>query len=280
MIRSAQWLSFLLCILCALQLSACDEHDDGGHSHGGEGDFNVKIYGEPFIEQGIPAETFVDGWSITFDRFLVSVSAVGLEDDKGTATAVPGAFVFDVALDSTDGHDLATARVEATHYPFLTYSITPLTAAETTGNASADDVKLMRDNGYSVYIQGTAKKGDTITKTFSWGFTKSTVYKKCAVVNMHLETDKSTTSTLTIHGDHMFYDDLESEEPNVAFDLIATADANTDNTITIDELKAIDITGQTRYQVGSRPITNLHDFIQAQSGTLGHIDGEGHCDTE
>jgi hypothetical protein len=47
--------------------------------------------------------------------------------------------------------------------------------------------------------------------------------------------------------------------------------------IDADELRAIDITAEDNYQVGSRDIDNLWDFIEAQTHTLGHIDGEGHC---
>ena len=33
-------------------------------------------------------------------------------------------------------------------------------------------------NGYSVYVQGAATKGD-VRKTFHWGFTTATQYKDC-----------------------------------------------------------------------------------------------------
>jgi hypothetical protein len=94
----------------------------------------------------------------------------------------------------------------------------------------------------------------------------------------HLDPDSTTSAQLTIHGDHFFYDDLDAPNPNLAFDLIASADANNDGDITLAELAAIDITAQTRYQVGSRPITHLRAYIEALTVNLGHIDGEGHCE--
>jgi hypothetical protein len=96
----------------------------------------------------------------------------------------------------------------------------------------------------------------------------------------------TVTAQATIHADHFFYDDAVSEEPNVAFQLIADADANADNAITMDELGAVDIRGQARYQTGSNKdpagnsIMNLRQYIEYQAITLGHINGEGHCEDQ
>jgi hypothetical protein len=83
---------------------------------------------------------------------------------------------------------------------------------------------------------------------------------------------------LTIHGDHLFYDDLFSSEPSVRFDLIADADRNGDWDISQEELLAVDLRPLPNYQVGSTDIVDLWRFIEQQTTTLGHIDGEGHCE--
>ena len=44
------------------------------------------------------------------------------------------------------------------------------------------------------------------------------------------------------------------------------------------ELAAVDLRPLENYQVGSTDITDLWRFIEQQTTTLGHIDGEGHCD--
>ena len=86
---------------------------------------------------------------------------------------------------------------------------------------------------------------------------------------------------LTIHADHLFYDSLISEEPAVRFDLIASADIDDDGEVTLAELAAVDITGQSNYGVGNRTdIRDLAAFIAAKSASVGHIDGEGHCHRE
>ncbi|MBL8946907.1 MAG: hypothetical protein JNK45_27295, partial [Myxococcales bacterium] len=116
------------------------------------------------------------------------------------------------------------------------------------------------------------------TVAFAWGFDTSTTYRDCEVVE-EVPADGESTTTITIHADHIFYDDLDSPEPNVAFDLIAASDADMDGTVTPQELLARDISAEARYQVGSRDVSNLWDFMAVMSQTVGHIDGEGECKT-
>lgn len=292
---SLRTLATLCALLAATALLAagCDSHDDhdhDSHSHGasdtsgdgqastGEGDFSLTIFGEDFIEDGIPAEVFSDGWAVTFDKFVVVVSAVAVEPDGAAAVPVSGAFAFDLAQPSTDGHSLSAFKAPAGHYAHMTYTLAPATDI-TGGNAAAADVDMMKAQGVSIYVVGAATKGAT-TKTFSWSFQTSTTYQECELAAPHLDANQATTAQITIHADHLFYDDLESEEPNVAFDLIASADADSDGAVTLAELAAIDISALSRYQVGSRPVKDLRAFIEALTATVGHIDGEGHCETQ
>ncbi len=160
-------------------------------------------------------------------------------------------------------------------YNVFGYRLAPNAGAIPVGTTDAD-AELIRDN--SVYVSGTAQRGTTSFR-FTWTFASDTTYSPCEI-GIELKADEQVTTEITIHADHLFYDDLDTSEPNLAFDLIASADANGDGDITKDELLAVDITGETRYQTGSRNISNLWDFIDAQVQTLGHINGEGHCDAK
>jgi hypothetical protein len=250
--------------LATLLLPACE---------GGEGELKVTIYGEAFIEDSIPAEVFADGWSVTFDRFLVVVRDVAADDHP-----LPGTFVFDLAQPSSGGHDVGTVVMPAGTVSDLAYRIAPLRAETVAGNTDSDDVALLRGGPFSLFLSGTAMRDDEVVR-FSWGLATDTAYGPCTT-NMEVEADRSATSQITVHGDHMFYDDLDSPTPNVAFDLIASADADGDGDVTEAELRLVDISSEERYQVGSRDITDLWTFLEVQSTTLGHIDGEGHCETE
>lgn len=135
----------------------------------------------------------------------------------------------------------------------------------------------MADNRWSVLVEGTASK-DAASIAFAWGVGSSTEYSHCEVAEPVPDGGEATT-VITIHADHLFADDLDSEEPNIAFELVAASDADMDGTVTAEELRARDISQESRYQVGNlEEITNLWDFMTVLAGRLGHIDGEGHCE--
>lgn len=256
----------LLTAACALSFAACDDGDDTNppatQAHA------LTVYGEDFVEDHIPAEE-TDGWRIEFSRMVVIV-----QDVQAGEAGLDGAFAVELTADSGGvGHDIGVL----TDGPFgrLDYRIAP--ASDVTGvNISDADLAPMLANGYSVWVQGEATKDD-VTKTFDWGFTTDTTYANCETAPADVDAD-TVRSNLTIHADHFFYDDLVAEDPNVAFEQVALADADDDGVVTLEELAGVDITGFANYQVGSNDVTDLRGFIEAQSATLGHIDGEGHCD--
>ncbi|MCX4240008.1 hypothetical protein [Paraliomyxa miuraensis] len=251
-----------LLLLAALGGACTSDSDDAA--------LRITAYGEEYIEDRIPAEELVDGWEVDFSRFLVA-----LRDVEANGELLPGAFVVDLAQGSGgEGHELGVLTLPAVDHPHLGYRVAPVDAA-TPVSATDDDVATLVDAGASIRVEGQATK-DGQTLRFAWSFATDTHYVECHGAAALEEGD--ATSQLTIHADHLFYDDLDSEEPNVAFDLVASADADGDDEITAEELRALDITSQTRYQVGSRDITELWGFIEAQTATLGHIDGEGHCE--
>ena len=238
-------------MLLATALAACG--DDLA-----DGTVTVRIYGEDFIEESIPADTFVDGWSVTFDQFLVSLGDISGSADHDDATfAAPSFQVYDLAQSSGgNGVEVATLAAPGGVYDHFGYVIAP--------DAS----------GTSIRVVGTATKGDQ-TRTFDWAFSPRVTHSHCDIEE-EIDSDQATVE-ITIHGDHLFYDDAVSEEPRVAFQLIADADRDGDGAVTLDELAATDITTQEHYGVGSLDIRDLRAFVTHQVGTVGHINGEGHC---
>lgn len=250
-----------------LLLPGCDAADEG------EATLRFTAWGEDFIEQGIPAEEFVDGWSVEFDSFFVSLDAIDADGES-----LEGRHVVDLSISSGGaGHELGTLLVPASGRPAVSYALAPATADSVT---DADDAGLdaMVAAGASIWVRGTATNG-AMVKTFDWSFGVSPRYTHCET-GTPLTDGGTTDVVLTLHADHLFYDDLDSEEPNVAFDLIAQADMDRDGVVTMDELRAQSLSSQTRYQVGGRDIDDLYGFIEAQARTLGHINGEGHCEID
>lgn len=250
------------------------------------GTITATVYGEAFIEEGIPADAFGDGWSIAFDRFLVSIGGVAAKaGEGGREVGEPGFFLVDLAQPSGgEGYELATFDAPGGTYDHYGYRLAPDPAA-TAVNVDAADAAAMKAAGYSIWLTGTATDG-TATKTFDWGYTLKLTHARCEVAEKI--DGGAATMQATIHADHFFYDDAISEEPNLLFQLIADADgaagAPADGAITMEELAAVDIRSQTRYQVGSSrdpagdAITNLRQYLELQATTLGHVNGEGHCD--
>ncbi|MDI7268824.1 MAG: hypothetical protein QME96_12605 [Myxococcota bacterium] len=238
------------------------------------GTLAVEIWGEAYAESGIPAEVFVDGWSVRFDRFLVAVG--GITAARGTRApefAEDAQRVFDLVRPGP--HRIAERAVPAGRYDNTGYRTAPAGPGAIAGNATAEDVRVMRDGRYAVYVEGAAQRG-TITKTFRWGFTTDATFRQCESQAL-VPAGGSATIQITIHSDHLFVDDLAAEEPDVTFAVLARADSDMDDEIEQTELAAFDITALPNYGTGSEDIDNLWDFLSALAGLLGHIDGEGHC---
>lgn len=262
-------MSFVGCAaaLVAALGGGCSEEEETGT-------LAVEIWGEAYAESGIPSSVFVDGWSVRFDRFLVVVG--GITAARGTRApefAEDPQRVFDLVR--AGPHRIAERAVPAGRYDNTGYRTAPAGPGAIAGNVTAEDVRLMRDGGYAVYVEGAAQRG-TITKTFRWGFTTDATYRRCES-QASVPAGGSATIQITIHSDHLFVDDLAAEEPDVTFAVLAGADTDMDGEIEQAELAAFDITALPNYGTGSEDIDNLWDFLSALAGLLGHIDGEGHC---
>lgn len=241
--NSKALLTSLILALCLGALSACG--DDDKDENKGEGTVQVTVWGEDYIEQGIPAGEMDDGWSVEFDKFIVTVSDVEV---GGVAIATPEP--LDIANDSGgQGHALGSGKVPA-------------------GTHDAPSFAVKKIN-----LVGSATKGD-VTKTFDWTFEQPTHYADCDTTTV-VPADGEATLQITLHADHLFGDSLVSHDPAVVFQALADADADADGKITRAELEAADIGA---YDPGNDSgIDNLWKFLVAQSQSLGHVDGEGHC---
>lgn len=230
-----------------LALAACGDHDGLA-----AGALAITVYGEDYIEESIPADAFVDGWSVTFSRFELDVGNVHAHADHGGAELrVDGFTRLDLAAGSGGaGHPLATLDAPGGEYDHFGYALRDLDVA------------------------GAATDGAE-TITFAWQFPVIVGHAHCGTRTV----DGGTTPVeITIHGDHLFYDDAVAVEPGVAFQAVADADADGDGDVTAAELAAVDLSTFERYQVGSLDIDDLWAFITYQVTTIGHVDGEGHCE--
>jgi hypothetical protein len=225
---------------CVLALLAGCGGDETGH-----GAVSVRAYGESFIEDGIPASAVDDGWAIEFSRFEVTfrdvlVGGVALSDAEPVALH---------EASEAGGHELGSVSVGAGRHGSPSFTIA------------------------RVDVEGLAEK-DGVAKTFSWLFDAPTRYEHCQTTT-EVKQDETTSFQITVHADHLFYDSLVSEEPQLSFQPLADADADADGEVTQAELAEQDI---GPYDPGNLDLSDQWSFLVAQHRTLGHVDGEGHCE--
>ncbi len=272
----------LITALALTALAGCGDDDGEGD---GSGTATFTAWGEEYIEEGIPADVFEDGWSVKFDSFLISLTGISVHDDAGKGSELEGNWLLD--LTQPGPHEIGSFDLAAKAWPLVGYAVKPVTSkTEVHESATDDDLVLMQDGGYSVYVSGTATDG-TDTKTFAWGFTNGTEYSDCVAEIDGKELEGLIVANggdekveLTIHGDHFFYDDLASFDAVPRFAAMAAADADADGEVTLEELDAVPLVEieEGTYGTGSAShVDDLGAFVRALTRTIGHYRGEGHC---
>lgn len=278
--------TFLCTLAAALLGVACGSSSDQSD---GTGSVAFSTYGEDYIEKEIPAADVEDGWTIKYSKFLLTLADVAVAESTTAAPVakMPAAKLFNMTVPGQKA--VFSQSLPAKPYTHVSYAILPSTAQTVLGDGVGDpDKQLMVANGYSIYVEGTATKG-TASKSFKWGFKTNTLYDRCEAEESGKKTEGVIVTNggtdkveLTIHGDHLYYDDLQAKEAKVRFDNIAAADANNDNVVTLEELAAVQLASippeKGTYGTGSAAgINNLRTFVEALSRTVGHFRGEGEC---
>ncbi len=263
-------------------LPACSDDD-------GSGDVAVNIWGEEFIEDGIPTAAFEDGGSATFTKFLIAIGTVSVDDTKnGNGGSLDMATVYDLVVPGP--HDVGTiSQIAAVTHDDFAYRVVPVTSAAIVHASTTNaDAQKMADMGWSIYVEGSFVSGAD-TKTFAWGFAETTHYDRCVDVSADQELSGVVVvdggvveAQLTIHGDHFFYDDLQSPDALLRTEALAAADADADGVVTLTELDAVKLAdiGMDRgpFGVAASDVNDLGAYMRAATRTLGHFNGEGHCE--
>ena len=267
---------FLTLLTAAFMLSGCDDSDNNG-----SGTLKVTLWGEEFIETGIPAEEFADGYAINYHKFLVNIKDIkvaqsGDHPDNDEMFELPASKIWDVTKKGPTL--LGKKELSAGEYNHTSYKVTQASKDSIAGNASKKDVDFMKKNGYSMYVEADATDGK-ISKHFAWGFKYNALYDPCKSTGS-VKDGKEATVQVTIHGDHLFYNSAVSHEPDLMFTEIAKADGDDDGEVTQAELEGYAIKTLPDYVVppDRGDIDNMWEYISFMATTTGHIDGEGGCE--
>lgn len=258
----------------------------------GKGTLAITTWGEEYIEAGMPSAAFLDSWSVAFSKFLVVYDNVTIADDSGTVGGkLERPLVFDMTKRAKGrSKTLVTFALEAKPWPNVSYQIGPITDDAMPGElATEQDVSLLRAERASVHVEGTATSPIGVQKSFSWSFSPATRFEDChgvqdgkAVEGVLVTNGGTHEVELTVHGDHLFYDDLQSEEGGPRFQAYAEADANGDGEVTLAEMDQVPLYSipieQGTYGTGALGnVDTLGQYVRTLTRTLGHYRGEGSC---
>ncbi len=290
MSKHARMLATLVCAV-----AGCGGED--GTSPTAQGNAQVFVVPEASITDGLEpgdgGEQIKDGWRVEYTKFLITI---GNFRARSTATGKelrdPTVWVLDLKSAPTSGY--VTARfdeIDAVRFDKVGQDM-PAAApgAKALPPTTDADLKLMTDNGYSVYVEGSITK-DAKTITFAWGFAMGTSFDDCASAQGDTGFAVPQGGTVqikpTIHGDHWFFSDLTegAEVTNRYAQFIADADADANGETTIEELKALkaaDAFPADKYKLSGGlegPIATAWDYVKAQARTIHDFPGDGECPT-
>lgn len=223
----------------------------------GTGEWVVSTWGESYIEEEIPASDFEDGCRATYDRFDVELTDAALLNGNRDVVGEVGGARID--LTEPGPRELGRVAVGATHYDRARFVIAPA-------------------GGSSVAVAGTLACGSTAVR-FDWSFDTATTYG-CEPEGLTVPAGGEVFTELTIHGDHLFYDGLENDDAVLRGQAMVEADADVDGVVTLSELADVPVAG-LGYAVGQySEVADLRAFVAHLTRTLGHVDGEGHCQVD
>ncbi|MBL8679979.1 MAG: hypothetical protein JNK05_12470 [Myxococcales bacterium] len=281
-------LSLLVVTACGAPSNNSDASVDVPTTPAGSGSIAVNVWGEDYVANEIPAADVEDGWRIQFSKFYVHISNIqfGATGSTQRNTLLATGRVFDLKQAPMPLTIGVATGVEARRQDIVQFELSTTAANSIAHNISESELTMMKTNRYALYVEGTATHPMQGMYSFRWGFSTSTRFTNCQDdmgARGIVVTSGATPSNaqVTIHADHLFYDGLQNSDAKVRFNAIAGADRNMDRMISLDELAMVDLTTlpMGQYRTGSAPnVNNLRDFVTALVGTVGHFNGEGHCD--
>ena len=289
--------------LLLLLLSSCDA---------GTGTVQIFVEAEDTIPEGLEPgdgeEQVVDGWTVRYQKFLVTLGDFAAERSDGTERlSAPTIYVIDLMHLPAGGFVLAEfADVEAARWDQVAYSLPNATTDARAGEGTTDaDRRLMVDGGFSIHIEGELTRPDgqscpggaadacvpATTVRFRWSLQAGTRFADCApptgALGFAVPSGGTAQVKPTIHGDHWFFTNITQggEITQRRAQWIADADLDLDGETTLEELRAVPAGKLFRAELGYNlsgsiiPIVTAYDYLEAQARTLGDFQGEGECPT-
>ncbi|MFP2926008.1 hypothetical protein ACLESO_12465 [Pyxidicoccus sp. 3LG] len=289
-IRHRKYLSSSYAVLVAWALlgTACDNVATG--------DVQVTMSGGDGTQRGLPDTLFQDGWSVQFTRYLVSLGELTLTSASGEVRSSDRHVLVDVQKGDIPLAELGGLPAGRWDVGFRVSP--PHEATELAdGQVSAEDLAMMRERGFSYFVEGRAVKSSVGVLTFRMGFPVDARMNNCingvdGTQGIVVPEASVAEVEVTIHAEHMFYDRLGTHRGvQLRFDAIA-ATAGPDDLITPEDLATQQLTdlrdrnGQELrdekgqpviYLPGAYDVRTLQEFITQSIVDQAHLNGGGVC---
>jgi hypothetical protein len=265
-----------------------------------QGELSIEVDGGNDTRDGISANRFADGWAVRFERVLLVLFDVAAARTGGDpALEVRGPIVVN-AVSNAPIEIASPALVEAAAYDSFGLAVAPLDGNASTANANDDDVKLMTDNRWSVFVAGQAFQNARSVR-FQWGFDADTRYPSCETLNgdgITVSEGGSATWKVRVDVEQLFRDDLTVDTSDTRFAALAAADGNgdgedtdedagnDDGVIEQNELDAFLLSSLpqdllSRYNTGgAADIASLNDYVRAATRSMIGFQLDGRCEAE
>ncbi|HKP58981.1 MAG TPA: hypothetical protein VJV78_19805 [Polyangiales bacterium] len=280
-------------VLLCLIVAAC------GDDSSAAGSLRVHASGEEAALSGYPVGSdkneiaFADGWTMQFDKVLISLSDFELKTSDGDDAQLAGGPVV-ADLHQGEPRLWNFSDIPVRRWNRVSYRYSPPTSESVTANDIEDsDLELMSDEGYSLYIEAKARKdGREVPLTF--GFAFEVQMSECENGADHtdgivISQNSITEAQITVHLDHLFFDSFATEDAKLRFDAMAAV-APESGPLTLADLAKQDNLSDLKgadgkpldlaYDPGSTfdPVPrNLEEYVVSAATTTGHWNGEGHC---
>lgn len=273
----------LLAVACLSMLaSSCSSGDDKEESGAGSGSLTVLLETGGGIFAGLtPGDAAInirDGWSVTADKYIVSVGDVDLHLSTDESVEAEAGEVFAVDLTQVPSSGLPLWTFDSLREGRWEFNYSTLGAAD--GASKHDSVEQsdfdeMVANDWTYLIEGSLTKTDgqscppaalvnagdktpngnmsgtnecydAPTVRFVIGAPAETKYGPCEVdevPGVAISAGGEQTVALSVHGDHIFFNGFpEGDEGGVSrlAQWLADCDLNLDGTVTTEELEAVD----------------------------------------
>lgn len=264
------------------------------------GGLRVDVNGEEIATMGLPIGdiAFEDGWSIDFQHVYVAVQDFTIDGDGGP---------FPLEAESTlvDLHEgprtvWTFPSVPARRFSEVGYRIAPPSAStRLLGSVTAATRDAMQSAGVSLHVLGTASHPTHGSRSIDLALPLTVHAERCesgadGTSGIVVPESGTRVSEMTLHLDHLFLVSARAEESPLRFDAWAAA-ADDDGVITLEglatqplaDLRGIDggalVDADGEPVIYEPPSTGLPEptlaaFVRAMANTIGHFEGEGHCE--